>query len=66
MKKLLCILLILVAMTSLLAGCIGAFTCDLCGEDKFGIMHKGEIMGGEITYCDDCKEEIEKWEDMLK
>ena len=49
MKKLICVLLIVVVMTSLLAGCIGAFKCDGCGEDKFGIMHKEEVMGDVLA-----------------
>lgn len=65
MKKLICVLLIVVVMTSLLAGCIGAFKCDGCGEDKFGIMHKEEVMGEEFTFCDDCHKELEELKDML-
>ncbi|MBE6959711.1 MAG: hypothetical protein E7448_03185 [Ruminococcaceae bacterium] len=59
MKKLICILLIIVVLTSLLTGCIGFYTCDFCREEKFGIMHKEDVLGTEITYCDDCKETLD-------
>ena len=65
MKKLICVLLLVVMMTSLLAGCIGSFTCDVCGEDKFGIYTEEEILGEKITYCSDCKDEVQEVKDML-
>ena len=60
MKKLICILLIAVVLTSLLAGCIGAFTCDFCNKEKFGVMHKEDVLGTKITYCDDCKAALDE------
>ena len=62
MKKLLCILLIVVVLSTLLAGCnIGYFECDLCGEETFGVKHEETILGTDITYCDECHEKLEEW-----
>lgn len=60
MRKLLCILLIVVVLSSLLSGCnIGYFTCDLCCEDTFGNMHREDVLGTEIVYCDECQKRLE-------
>lgn len=58
MKKLICVLLLIVVLASLLAGC-GKFECDLCGEEKTGKQHKEEIAGEELVICDDCYETLE-------
>lgn len=58
MKKLICVLLLVVTLASLLTAC-GKFTCDLCKESKFGKSYESEVLGSEITYCKDCKEKLE-------
>ena len=66
MKKLICVLLVIVALTSLLAGCVSYFECDLCGEEKFGVKHTDEVMGIEVEYCDECKEALDSLGGLLK
>ena len=62
MKKLICILLIVVLMSTLLFGCdFGYFECDLCGENTLGVMHKEKVLTTTITYCDDCHDQLEEW-----
>lgn len=57
MKKLICVMLMLVVLGSMLAGC---FTCDLCEESKLVTGKNSEtVFGQEINYCDECKEKLE-------
>ena len=65
MKKLVCVLLCICLLAALFAGCIAYFECDLCGEETFGIKHTGELMGEEVEYCDDCKEDMEELKDQF-
>ena len=60
MKKVIALVLALVALVATLASCGGKFTCDLCGEEKSGKQHTESILGQEIVYCDDCYEELEE------
>lgn len=53
MKKLICIMLVIVALATCLVGC-GSFTCDLCQKESDGEKHELEILGETVTYCDDC------------
>lgn len=53
MKKLICVLLLVVALSSLLTGC---FTCEGCKESKL-FTEKNDFFGMEV--CDDCMEEVE-------
>lgn len=53
MKKKILVALLSVVMAMSLMAC-GTFTCDLCGEEKSGKKHSSEILGQEITVCDDC------------
>ena len=48
MKKMICVMLLVVSLSSLLTGC---FTCDACGDSKL-ITSKNEAFGIEV--CDDC------------
>ena len=55
MKRLICMLLLVVMVASLFVG-YGSFTCDLCGKKKSGEKHEEKIMGKEVVCCDDCYE----------
>lgn len=57
MKKFLVLALMAVMAVTCLAGC-GKFECDVCGEEKSGKKHEGEILGEEVVMCDDCYEKI--------
>lgn len=48
MKKLICVLVMVVALGSMMTGC---FTCQACKESKL-ITSENEILGVKI--CDDC------------
>ena len=61
MKKLIAVLCLLVVMASMLTAC--KFTCDLCGEEKTGKQTKGEVMGEEVVYCKECKEDLDQLKD---
>ena len=58
MKKLICILLVVVMMATMLTAC-GKFKCDLCGEEKSGKKYTGEVLCEEVEYCKDCREDLE-------
>ena len=64
MKKIICVVLLVALMATLLTAC-GVFECDLCGENKFGIKHEESLFGETITYCDDCKEDLEDLNNMF-
>ena len=56
MKKLICVLLLVVMLMSLLAACAGEeFTCDICQKTKNGKSYTENVAGTRITYCEDCK-----------
>ena len=63
MKKILCVLLLIICMSSLLTGC---YTCDICGESKL-IFDKNDekVYGQEYSYCGDCKEDLEELSNAL-
>ena len=48
MKKMICVMLLVLSLSSLLTGC---FTCDTCGESNL-ITSKNEVLGLDV--CDDC------------
>ena len=63
MKKLICVMLMVVVLGSMLAGC---FTCDFCEESKLITSKNSETYEGqEFVYCDDCKEELEEFADAM-
>lgn len=59
MKKKIIVLLCAASTVLSLAACGGKFTCDLCGEEKSGKKHTSEVLGEEVTICDDCYGDIE-------
>ena len=65
MKKLICVLLVVVMMATLLTAC-GKFKCDVCGEEKSGKKYTEEILGEEIEMCKDCHEKAEELEEGLE
>lgn len=62
MKKLICLLLVTIFVCSLLTGCIGTYTCDLCGKEDFGLIVTEEIFGQEYVFCDECADAIHRWQ----
>jgi len=56
-KRIICLILVVLTMCSLLAAC-SSFTCDICKEKKSGNKNTGNIFGKEIVYCDDCKNQL--------
>ena len=65
MKKLICVLLVVVMMATLLTAC-GKFKCDVCDEEKSGKKYTEEILGEEIEMCKDCHEKAEELEEGLE
>lgn len=59
MKKIICSLVLLLAMLFALTAC-GTFTCDLCDEEKKGKKYEFEIMGENGICCEECHDEIEE------
>lgn len=59
MKKIAILAVLIMVMSILLTSC-GSFVCDLCGEEKDGGSHDAEILGEELTICDECYEEIDE------
>ena len=56
MKKLICLLLIVVVLATMLTAC-GSFTCDFCGEEGSGSGNTIKVLGEEGVLCDDCYDE---------
>lgn len=45
-----------------LAACGGkSFKCDMCNEEKTGKSYKSQLMGEEITICEDCYKEMNEF-----
>lgn len=65
MKKLICVLLLVALLATVFAGCVGSFTCDLCGEEKFGAKNEENFLGQTVTYCNDCKNSLKDLYDMF-
>lgn len=57
-KKIVSLFIMLVLLMSLAACGNQAFTCDLCKEEKTGKSYKSQLMGEELTICEDCYEEM--------
>ena len=53
MKKFIVMVLCAIIAISMFAAC-GRFTCEVCGEEKTGKKHEGNLLGYEFVYCDDC------------
>ena len=64
MKKIAVLMAMVSLLSALLCGC-GKFECDLCGEEKSGKQYKGEVMGREVVYCKDCKEDVDAIKDLF-
>ena len=65
MKKVICIVLLVVMLLTMFTGCVGKFECDLCGEEKFGVKNEGKVLGMTVTYCSDCKEGLDELKDLF-
>ena len=66
MKKVICVLLLVVMLLTMFTGCVGKFKCDLCREEKFGFKNEGEVLGMTITYCNECKENLNELKNGLQ
>ncbi len=64
MKKIICLVLVVLSVCTLFAGC-GKFDCDLCGKEKSGKKYKGEILDREVVYCKECHDDLEELSDAL-
>ena len=66
MKKLICVVMTAALLMTLLASCgLGSFKCDLCGKEKFGIKYEKSMFGYSITFCGDCRKDLEKLGELL-
>ena len=50
----------MVGLVASLTACGGAFTCDICGEEKTGGRKTQEALGMKLTICDECAGGIKK------
>ena len=66
MKKKIIALLLTVTTVISLTACGEPFTCDICGEEKTGKKYSVTILGEEVNYCKDCKEDMQDLLDMFK
>ncbi len=61
MKRIICMMLVVLSMLTLLAACSKneTFTCEYCEKEVTG--HKNVITyeGESGNFCDDCKDEVE-------
>lgn len=64
MKKILALISAVVIMCTM-AAC-GSFTCDSCMQEKSGKKHKTELLGREVTICDDCYNSMAQLGNMFK
>ena len=64
MKKIICVLVLVVCFASLLTGC---YTCDICHENKVIFdRNKEEVFGNTYYYCNDCEDKLEEVGEALK
>lgn len=66
MKKKIIALLLTVTTVISLTACGKPFTCDLCGEEKTGKKYTETVYGEEVTYCQDCRKELEEVLDLFQ
>ena len=65
MKKMISVLVLVVALATMLTAC-GKFDCGLCGEKKSGKKYQREILGQKVEICKDCNKGLEELSDALK
>ena len=58
------IVMLVAMLATLLVACEDKFTCDNCNKEKSGKKNTTTFAGKKITYCDDCKPEVEAIIDM--
>lgn len=59
-KKIIALALAAAAVLSLTA-CGKKFTCDICCEEKTGKSYTRTVAGKEVVYCQECRDQFEKW-----
>ncbi len=61
MKRIICLMLVVLSVVTLLAACSKdeTFTCDYCGKEVTGKKNVITYEGESGSFCDDCKEEVE-------
>ena len=65
MKRIISLLLVVVAMVCMLTAC-SKFECAMCEKEKTGEKHEIEFLGEKAEICDDCYEAYEKTINMSK
>lgn len=65
MKKKMAALLLTVLTVVSLTACGEPFTCDICQQEKTGKKYTETLFGEEITYCQDCYDEVKELVDGL-
>lgn len=60
-KKLILVVLAVAMLCTALAACSDEpFKCGMCSKEKTGKRHKYEMLGQEITICDDCYKSVKE------
>lgn len=66
MKKKIIALLLTVTTVISLTACGKPFTCDICQEEKTGKKYTETVLGEKVTYCQDCREDMEELINMFQ
>ena len=53
-KRIIVTILALILIFSFAACESEPFTCSICGDEKTGKYYESEMMGEEVTICEDC------------
>lgn len=57
-KKIIAIFTLLTLLLSLAACGGSSFKCDVCGKEKTGQSYKSQLLGAEVTVCEDCYKDM--------
>lgn len=53
-KQMFIVLITILSLLGLTACGSKIFECDICNEERSGKSYKSQLMGDEITICEDC------------